>query len=75
MIKLVYDKGNCVGCPPYMGCLGSMCPMCYETVMICDECGQEVDGLYRDEDNVDWCDECRDKQYTRIDIDNAGDFV
>lgn len=46
MILKTYDKGGCVGCPPGMGCLGSMCPQCWELSMTCDCCGEEVEKLY-----------------------------
>ena len=75
MVKLVYDKGGCVGCPPYMGCLGSGCPYCWEPVMICDICKQEGDELYRDEDNIDYCSECREKLFAHITWDNVEDYA
>lgn len=76
MIKLVYDKGNCVDCPPEMGCMGRACPQCWETHMFCDVCKQEADDLWRDnETDKDMCEECRDKQYIHIDFSNAGDMT
>ena len=76
MVKLVYDKKNCVGCPPYMGCLGQMCPHCWETVMKCDVCGEEVDELYR-WDGDDMCDDCFKEEIEKIRItyDNCEDFI
>ena len=76
MVSLVYDKRNCVGCPPYMGCLGKMCPYCWEATLKCDECGEEVEDLYR-LDGDDLCDECFRKAVEKIHItyDNCGDFV
>ena len=76
MVKLVYDKGNCIGCPPEMGCLGAGCPYCYEAVMICDDCKQECDELYRDKDTgADLCEDCRNALYEHITIDNVGDYA
>lgn len=76
MIKLVYDKGNCVGCPPEMGCMGRYCPQCWEHRMYCDVCKEEVDELWRDLDtNVDLCEDCRDSRYAHITIDEADDYI
>lgn len=67
MIKTVYDKGNCVGCPPETGCLGKSCPQCWETIMECDICGCETDDLYRDLDTgEELCESCRDSRYEHI---------
>ena len=75
MIKLVYDKGNCVWCPPEMGCLGMACDMCYETLLKCDECGEETSELYRDNNAKDFCESCMKKLFRCITIDNAGDYL
>ena len=76
MIKLIYDKGNCVGCPPEMGCMGKDCPQCWETHLFCDICKEEVDALFRGKaTGIDACEDCRDAAYTYITIDNAGDFI
>ena len=77
MVKLVYDKSNCVGCPPWMGCLGKMCPHCWETVMRCDICRKEADELYR-WDGDDMCDDCFNEnvlEKIHITYDNCEDFV
>ena len=78
MIKLVYDKGNCVGCPPEMGCLGLACDMCYETKMICDICKEEVEDLYVVE-GEQMCENCFNENiinnYPHITIDNVGDYA
>lgn len=74
MVKIIYDKGGCVGCPTEMGCLGSMCPYCWELIMTCDMCHEEGDKLYRGEDGIDYCEECRDKLFVCITPDNAGDY-
>lgn len=77
MVKLVYDKRNCVGCPPEMGCLGRDCPQCYETVMRCDVCGKETRDLYRWDGDVDLCENCFDEKIEKIHItyDNCEDFI
>lgn len=74
MVKLEYDKGGCVGCPADWGCLGRNCPHCWETIMICDVCEQESDELYRFDD-TDYCEECKDKLFTRISFYNVEDYA
>lgn len=74
MIKSVMDKGNCVGCPPEMGCLHDACAMLWETHIICDMCLEDVDKVYR-VDGTDICEECLEKAFTVINRDNCGDFV
>lgn len=78
MIKLIYDKGNCVGCPPEMGCMGKDCPQCWETKMICDICGGECSEVWK-ADGADYCEDCFDfyikEHYVHVTYDNAGDFI
>ena len=85
MIKLVYDKGECVGCPPEMGCMGRACQMCWVTKMFCDDCGNEVEELYQmDYNNNKYnrpyhlCEDCFNEylaqQYPHITYDNCEDF-
>jgi hypothetical protein len=74
MIKLEYDKGGCVGCPPEMGCLGKSCPECWEAHITCDVCKQEVEVVSRIED-VDYCDSCLYRVFPRIDYDNCADYI
>lgn len=85
MIKLIYDKGNCVGCPPGMGCMGRDCPQCWETKMTCDICGYECDELWKVDGDADgrgegdYCEDCFDEyireHYVHVSRDNAGDFI
>ena len=48
---MVYFTDECVGCPPEMGCLGSVCPNLKVAHYCCDGCKDEVysDELYIDE--------------------------
>ena len=69
-IMKVYDKNGCVGCPPEMGCLGAMCPECWEYKLICDKCDNEVDEIYRDENGTYYCEECLMSMFTKISYDD-----
>lgn len=40
---ITYEDG-CVGCPPHMGCLGSLCPNRNIMICTCDKCGDECDA-------------------------------
>lgn len=72
MVTKIYDKGGCVGCPTYMGCLGASCPYCWEYQMICDKCGEEVDELLYSDDDPSYqiCKDCLDEMYHKIEWDN-----
>lgn len=74
MIKRVYDKGGCVGCPTEWGCLGRFCPQCWEIKICCDICGKEVEEVTRI-DGTDYCNKCTDGVITHIDYDNADDYI
>lgn len=78
MIKLVYDKGNCVHCPPEMGCMGRECPQCWEFRMTCDRCQHETEELYKVDDEQ-MCGDCFDtfiaETYPHITYDNAEDYI
>lgn len=52
----VYED-ECVGCPPEIGCLGSVCPNKNVLHMYCDKCEEEVDELYETE-NGQLCADC-----------------
>lgn len=40
---MVEFKNECVGCPPEMGCLGTICPNRNVPHFYCDKCKEEVD--------------------------------
>jgi hypothetical protein len=50
-------EDHCVGCPPEMGCIGSLCPYNEVEVHYCDRCGAELDDIYRWDDE-ELCEEC-----------------
>lgn len=57
-MSIVFED-ECVGCPPEMGCLGSVCPNKNVAHYYCDKCDEEVppDELY-EVDGEDLCAEC-----------------
>lgn len=56
---MVKYESECVGCPNEIGCIGDYCQYKHVPVLICDECGQEVDELYEvDFDNDQRCLSC-----------------
>ena len=40
--KMIGYEDECVGCPPEMGCLGSICPNLKVTHYYCDRCDDET---------------------------------
>lgn len=51
----VYEN-QCVGCPPEMGCLGSVCPYKNVPVNYCDQC-DGADAVYKIEGKY-YCEDC-----------------
>lgn len=43
---MIEYENDCVGCPPEMGCLGSMCPYVDVPYFYCDDCGHGDDEFY-----------------------------
>lgn len=74
MVIVKYDKSGCVGCPSNLGCLGTGCPQCWETIMECDKCGEEVDELFR-LDDVDLCEDCLKSSCIEITVDNCEHYI
>lgn len=54
---MIRYENECVGCPPEMGCLGSLCPNRKVPYYYCDKCKEEVDELY-EVGNKDLCEDC-----------------
>lgn len=44
---MVVIEDECVGCPTEFGCLGSACPNRNVSHHVCDECGYDVETLYK----------------------------
>lgn len=55
---MVYKEKQCVGCPSELGCMGEGCPNRNISVLVCDDCGEEVDELYVGNDGGQYCDKC-----------------
>ena len=61
MIK-IEDECVCCGLP----CLGSSCPNRNVKRYYCDECGEEVDTLYRYDDGTELCEDCLLKEFETV---------
>lgn len=59
MVRL---EDECVGCPPEKGCLGSCCPHRNIMHLYCDDCGYDVEKLYKYDDE-ELCEECLLKRF------------
>lgn len=59
MVRL---EDECVGCPPEKGCLGSCCPNRNIMHLYCDDCGYDVERLYKYDDE-ELCEECLLKRF------------
>ena len=57
-------EDHCVGCSDGLPCLGSRCPNKNVPVYYCDECGEEMDEVYEDGDEL--CEECLKKRYRKV---------
>ena len=67
MKKIVNE---CVGCPPEIGCFGSLCPKRNVVHYYCDRCGKEVEEekLYEHyEEEI--CEECLLEEFGVAEID------
>lgn len=59
---------DCVGCG--LPCHGRSCPHYEVTELICDNCKEYADVLYK-VNGWEYCAECALKEFERIDIDDA----
>lgn len=74
---MIKYENECVGCPDWMGCVGSSCSYANVPHFICDNCGQEAGSLF-DTDDGQLCYDCVDGdtgEYTVITEDNAYEFT
>lgn len=57
---MIKYENECVGCPPEMGCWGSLCPNHKVPHYYCDKCGSELDtdDIYSDDEYEHLCEEC-----------------
>lgn len=58
-------ENECVGCPPELGCLGSICPNRNVVRFYCDRCGEE--GKLYHYDSEELCEECLLKEFDVVD--------
>ena len=65
---MIQYEDECVGCPPEMGCLGSICPNRNVPHYFCDYCGEEIDEYWviSDSEEEYICEDClKEKLYER----------
>lgn len=55
----------CVGCPPEMGCMGSVCPNRNVEIVYCDECGEENETIY-EFDGEELCLNCIEEKLVKV---------
>lgn len=65
---MVDFEDYCVGCPPNMGCIGSLCPYKHVPVCTCDKCGDDVEVLY-EYDDMELCESCLLDAMPKVRID------
>ena len=54
---MITYEDECVGCPAELGCMGSACPNRNVKYLYYDECGDDVEKLYK-YDGQEICEEC-----------------
>ena len=62
---MVIHEDRCVGCPPEMGCLGSICPNKSVVVYICDHCEEDIEGEVFEVDGEDLCERCLHNRFRK----------
>ena len=62
---MIEYRDECVGCPPEDDCLGTICQNRNVRHLYCDECGDEVDRLYKVE-NEEICEDCLKEMFEVI---------
>ena len=64
---MIRTENDCVGCDRMFGyCKATSCPKYWHyDVLVCDECGAEVDELYKVDDK-ELCADCILAQYEKI---------
>lgn len=69
---MVAYENDCVGCEPWMGCLGDACPYRNVPYYYCDECGDECDP-----EELHWvdgkmiCEDCLFEMFPKIDVEEV----
>ncbi len=62
---MIIYKDECVQCPPEKGCIGRICPYRNVPHYICDECGDDVEELYKFEGD-ELCLDCVAKKLEKV---------
>lgn len=62
---MIRIENECVGCPPHLGCLGSVCPHRNSIHFYCDDCKDEFDTLYH-YDGEELCIDCIESRLEKV---------
>lgn len=57
---MITYENNCVGCPDGIPCIGKICPLVHQEVVICDQCGNHINSKYYKFTNKEYCEDCID---------------
>lgn len=63
---MIRYENDCVGCHEELGCTYELCPYYRVAHLYCDECGNEVDVLY--DDGEELCIDCLLKYIPKITV-------
>ena len=66
---MITERDECCGCAvPAYPCRGDSCPRRHTAVLICDECGDEVEKLYK-VDGMQLCSRCALNELEEVDYE------
>lgn len=66
---MITERNECCGCAvPAYPCLGDSCLRRHTAVLICDECGDEVEKLYK-VDGMQLCSRCALNELEEVDYE------
>lgn len=66
---MITERDECCGCATELyPCLGDSCPRRHTAVLICDECGDEVEKLYK-VDGMQLCSRCALNELEEVDYE------
>ena len=71
---MITERNECCGCAvPAYPCLGDSCPRRHTAVLICDECGDEVEKLYK-VDGMQLCGRCALNELEEVDYERERSY-
>lgn len=66
---MITEQDECCGCATESyPCIGDICPRRHTVVLICDECGDEVEKLYK-VDGMQLCSRCALNELEEVDYE------